>query len=96
MRGKSTSFSFLFRKNCLRNQMELKINLHFDWQMGREYFFLKLCFGPILMFLLINASEKRVQNDGLLLLNQGWKVNSDFGMLGKRRNDPLLKIFADT
>lgn len=32
---------FLFVQNCLRNQMELKINLHFGWQMGREYFFLK-------------------------------------------------------
>ena len=45
---------------------------------------------------MLNANENRTQNDGLLLLNQGWKVNSDFVMPGKRRNDPLLKSFADT
>lgn len=45
-------FPSLFRENCLRNQMGLRIYLHFGCQRGGEYLFLKTFSGFNLIVLL--------------------------------------------
>lgn len=53
-------------------------------------------FGIKLQRIVFNGNENRVTNCGLLLLNQRYRVNSDVGMPGYRRNDLFLKIYAKT